>query len=191
MYCRVRPRHLVDYLVSCSEDGSLEAEGRVFDVSVPGCWCPSRKDLVPAQYVQARLRLPIPEKAIAVRLAAVIWTHEARFGLEILMMDAEDKARLMRYLEARRYLPRYIRVRLQKLVVATGTDEFTPPPALTPSIGMDPRNWGPRPFLIDPHFSRRLIRFPPGTLPGTPRSRSERTHGAGGVMDFTFRHHAV
>ncbi|GEM_PF-3114994 len=118
MYCRVRPRHLVDCLVSRSGDGPLEAEGRVFDVSVPGCWCPSRKPLVLGQYVQARLRLPIPEKSIAVRLAAVTWTHEAHFGLEILMMDVEDKARLMHYLESQVCLPRYLRVRLQEVVVA-------------------------------------------------------------------------
>jgi hypothetical protein len=65
--------------------------------------------------------LPVPEKSIAVRLAVVTWTHGARVGLEILMMDAEDKARLMQYLESQVCLPRYLRVRFQELVVATGT----------------------------------------------------------------------
>lgn len=138
VYGRVRPRHLVDCLVSCSEVGSLEAEGRVFDVSVPGCWCPSRKDLVPAQYVQARLRLPIPEKAIAVRLAAVTWIHEARFGLEILIICL-NRCRGQGALDAvsgSTALPASIHSRPSpEIGRCDGNGRSHATPALTPSIG--------------------------------------------------------
>ena len=98
MYCRVRPRHMVECRLSSIVGGEIVAKGRVFDVSVPGCWYPSRRSLSLGTYVQVRLHLPNHEKSITVPLAAVTWTSNSSFGLEMLLMEAEHRARLFGFL---------------------------------------------------------------------------------------------
>jgi hypothetical protein len=63
-------------------DGTQTGEGRVRDVSVPGCLVESPVPLKVGAYLQLRLFLPDHQPPLLVSLAAVRWVQGLRFGLE-------------------------------------------------------------------------------------------------------------
>ncbi|SLM48181.1 protein of unknown function [Nitrospira japonica] len=69
-------------------------EGRVLDLSVPGCLieCPHRLHV--GEYVRLRVSLPDGGAAMTVSLAAVRWVCGNRVGLEFIRSSNADQHRL-------------------------------------------------------------------------------------------------
>lgn len=97
MRCRYYPQLLVDCVISFSDDG-LTGEAQVLDYSFPACPRPSDKELEPGDYVQLRLHLPDREKPVRVPLGAIRWTGGPQFGVEVILIDADDEIALKRLL---------------------------------------------------------------------------------------------
>lgn len=96
MYGRYHPQLVVDCVVSFTDNG-LTGEAHIFDHSFPGCPRPSEKVLEQGDYVQLWLRLPDREKPVPVPLAAIRWANGSRFGVEVVLIDADDEMKLNRY----------------------------------------------------------------------------------------------
>lgn len=78
-------------------DGTQTGEGRVRDVSVPGCLVESPVPLKIGAYLQLRLFLPDHQPPLFVSLAAVRWVQGLRFGLEFVRMEEKACIRLNRF----------------------------------------------------------------------------------------------
>ena len=70
------------------------AEGRMLDVSLPGCLIECRHTLKKGDYVQLRTFLPDQSQPIDITLAAVRWVHTSRVGLEFIRTSEQDQHRL-------------------------------------------------------------------------------------------------
>jgi hypothetical protein len=73
----------------------LLGQGRLLNLSVPGCLIETTMPLVAGYFVQ--LQIPVGKHQIRVDLAAVRWVHETRAGVEFIRMSEEDQARLRRH----------------------------------------------------------------------------------------------
>lgn len=78
-------------------NGTETGEGRVLDVSVPGCLVESLVPVKVGDYLQLRLLLPDHQPALFVSLAAVRRVQGLRFGLEFIGMKEKDRVRLNRF----------------------------------------------------------------------------------------------
>ncbi len=87
--------------VSC--DGRV-GEGRLVDLTVPGCQLESTLVLEPGQCVQVRLHLD-HRTPMCVDLGIVRWTHGGTAGIEFIRMAEDEQLRLrcyVGYVEKRR-----------------------------------------------------------------------------------------
>jgi hypothetical protein len=82
----------------------LIGQGRLLNVSVPGCLLETTMPLVAGYFVQ--LRIPLGTHQILVELAAVRWVHESSVGVEFIRMSEADQARLCRHVG---FMPRRTR----------------------------------------------------------------------------------
>ncbi|HEX2055555.1 MAG TPA: PilZ domain-containing protein [Nitrospiraceae bacterium] len=86
--------------VACSVifagDGGV-GEGRILDISLPGCLLESAATLKTGDYVQLRLFLPELQSPLHVPLAAVRWVEGNRVGLEFIRTSREEQGRLERF----------------------------------------------------------------------------------------------
>lgn len=71
-------------------------EGRVLNVSVPGCAVHSRKPVQPGSYLEMRMFVPDTAPPLRIGLAKVRWCEGRRFGVEFIQMPGEDQVRLGR-----------------------------------------------------------------------------------------------
>jgi hypothetical protein len=78
-------------------NGRQVGEGRVLDMSVPGCLVESSVPVKVGDYLQLRLCLPDYQPSLFVSLAAVRWAQGLRFGLELIGMNEMDRVRLNRF----------------------------------------------------------------------------------------------
>ena len=92
-----RPRFIVECTSSRSEDGILIWNGRVLDLSIPGWSRLGLKSIMTGDYLQLHLHLPGHMTPLSVPLAAVRWIHESRFGVDPILMDADDQLRLSQF----------------------------------------------------------------------------------------------
>jgi len=81
---------------------ALIGEGRVVDVSLPGCLMESPEAVKPGDYVQLKLFLPDQEPAIRVPLAVVRWAQGSRVGVEFIRSSEDDQIRLTRFVRRHR-----------------------------------------------------------------------------------------
>lgn len=79
-------------------------EGRVLDLSVPGCLIECSHRLHVGDYVRLRVSLPDGGAAMTVLLAAVRWVCANRVGLEFIRSSIGDQHRLAAFI--RRHEPR-------------------------------------------------------------------------------------
>ncbi len=90
--------------VACSVifagDGGV-GEGRVLDISLPGCLLESAATLKSGDYVQLRLFLPDLQTPLHVPLAAVRWVDGYRIGLEFIRTSMEEQTRLESFVRSR------------------------------------------------------------------------------------------
>ena len=84
------------------------AEGRILDLSLPGCLLESTEKMSPGEYVQLRLFLPNSQTPLQVILAAVRWVDGFRVGLEFIRTTLDEQLRLERFVReasSSAYLP--------------------------------------------------------------------------------------
>lgn len=102
MKSRYSERVSVQCLVVFAGD-SMAGEGRVLDISLPGCLLESIETVKPGDYVRLRLFLPDKKTPLNVSLAAVRWADGCRFGVEFIRTSDEEQGRLDRFV--RGHLP--------------------------------------------------------------------------------------
>ncbi|GMV50195.1 MAG: hypothetical protein NBKEAIPA_02453 [Nitrospirae bacterium] len=72
-------------------------EGRVLNLSLPGCLIESSKPLAAGEYLRLRLFLPKSLRPLNVPLAAVRWSQGGRAGVEFIQTAREEQAQLTRF----------------------------------------------------------------------------------------------
>ena len=72
-------------------NNDLTGQGRVIDLTVPGCQIECTQRVLRGQYLELQISLPGGTSAIAVKLAAVRWTKGNRFGVEFIRMGRSDQ----------------------------------------------------------------------------------------------------
>lgn len=90
---RYSPRVTVEGSAVFAND-AMTGEGRVIDLSLPGCLLETPISVRHGQYVQLKLSLPDKKPPINVPLAVVRWVAGNRIGLEFIRSSEEDQARL-------------------------------------------------------------------------------------------------
>jgi hypothetical protein len=75
-------------------NGELSGQGRVLDLTAPGCLVESSQKVVKGQYFQLQISLPDLNSSLSVKLAAVRWSEGGRFGLEFIKMDRPEQQTL-------------------------------------------------------------------------------------------------
>jgi hypothetical protein len=104
MEAGMKTRYSQRISVACSVifagDGGV-GEGRVVDVSLPGCLLESAATLKSGDYVQLRLFLPDLQTPLHVPLAAVRWVDGNRVGLEFIRTSVEEQIRLENFVRGR------------------------------------------------------------------------------------------
>jgi hypothetical protein len=75
-------------------NGELSGQGRVLDLTAPGCLVESPQEVVKGQYFQLQISLPNLNSPLSVKLAAVRWSEGGRFGLEFIKMDRPEQQTL-------------------------------------------------------------------------------------------------
>jgi hypothetical protein len=96
MKARYSQRVSVACSVIFSGEGGV-GEGRMLDVSLPGCLLESAAALKCGDYVQLRLFLPDFQSPLHVPLAAVRWVEGNRVGLEFIRTSREEQSRLEQF----------------------------------------------------------------------------------------------
>jgi hypothetical protein len=81
-------------------------EGRVVNMSLPGCLIEGVHGLRVGEYVELRLFLPDQSAPMKVALAAVRWANRARAGIEFIRSSPEDQQRLSKFVQKSAPSPR-------------------------------------------------------------------------------------
>jgi hypothetical protein len=90
---RYSPRVSVDCTAIFAGE-SVRGEGRVLDVSLPGCLIESSEAATPGDYIWLKLGFPDGKQSLDVPLAVVRWVQGNRIGVEFIRSSEEDGARL-------------------------------------------------------------------------------------------------
>ena len=72
-------------------------EGRILDLSLPGCLLESPKRMTAGEYLQLRLFLPDHQAPLHVALAAVRWVEGAKLGVEFIRTSEDERRRLEQF----------------------------------------------------------------------------------------------
>jgi hypothetical protein len=70
---------------------SLLSEGRVLDITAPGCLIESSRVVSMGQYLHLTIFLPRLNSPLVVRLGAVRWVKGKQFGVEFIRMDQSEQ----------------------------------------------------------------------------------------------------
>jgi hypothetical protein len=100
MVKRYGPRVEIPCKVVLAGDESYY-EGRVLDVSLPGCLIECVHTLHKGDYVQLRLFFPDQARPMNVPLAAVRWIEGSRVGVEFIRSSKDDQIRLATLVQQR------------------------------------------------------------------------------------------
>ena len=76
---------------------SMVAEGRILDLSLPGCLMESSKTLAAGEYIQLRLFLPDRQAPLHVELAAIRWAEDSKVGIEFIRTSKYEQHRLEQF----------------------------------------------------------------------------------------------
>ena len=80
---------------------NVVSEGRVLDLSLPGCLLESPQKMSVGEYLQLRLFLPDRNTPLHVALAAIRWAHGSKFGIEFIRTSQDDQHRLEQFIQRR------------------------------------------------------------------------------------------
>lgn len=75
-----------------------EGEGTVYNLSHGGVAIRSKHTVQPGMYLSLRLHLPDAATPVIIDMAVVRWTESQQFGLEFMLVDKGEEARLSRFL---------------------------------------------------------------------------------------------
>lgn len=100
MQARYSQRVTVECSVMFAGESAV-GEGRVLDLSLPGCLLESSEKMSTGEYVQLRLFLPDDQAPLQVPLAAVRWVQGFRVGLEFIRTSEIEQRRLNRFVSRR------------------------------------------------------------------------------------------
>ena len=78
--------------------GAHVGEGRVLDLTVPGCLIKTPVTVRKGQSVQLKISLPGLNKPFTVGLAVVRWTDGKTFGVEFIRMEERERLLLNRFM---------------------------------------------------------------------------------------------
>ncbi len=92
---RSRPKFVVYCILSHLAMGCAE-EGRIFDTSFSGSSRTTLPSLMDGDHLTLKISVPEHHRPVMVKLAKVNWVQGSRFGVELLIMDADDRGRLSR-----------------------------------------------------------------------------------------------
>jgi crotonobetainyl-CoA:carnitine CoA-transferase CaiB-like acyl-CoA transferase len=81
----------------------VTGQGRVIDVSLPGCLMETPEMVKPGDYVHLKLTLA-DQKTMTVPLAVVRWADGNRIGVEFIRSSEQDQAHLTRLVQRHRVL---------------------------------------------------------------------------------------
>lgn len=93
----MRKRYSQRVSVDCSvilAGENVVAEGRMLDLSLPGCLLESSKRMYPGEYIQLRLFLPDRQPPLHVALAAIRWVDGFKLGIEFIRTSRIEQDRL-------------------------------------------------------------------------------------------------
>lgn len=93
MQTRYSQRVSVDCSVMFAGE-NVVGEGRILDLSLPGCLLESSKQMTAGQYIQMSLFLPDRATPLNVALAAVRWVDGSKLGVEFIRTSKEEQRRL-------------------------------------------------------------------------------------------------
>ena len=94
------PKFVVHCILSNVSIGCAE-DGRIFDTSIPGTLRTPLHCLIDGDHLALQMRVPDHRRSVNVKLARVSWIQGGRFGVELLMIDTDERARLSRFLDER------------------------------------------------------------------------------------------
>lgn len=77
---------------------NVVAEGRILDLSLPGCLMESSKRMSAGEYIQLRLFLPDHQGPLHVALAAIRWAEGSKVGIEFIRTSHAEQHRLEQFL---------------------------------------------------------------------------------------------
>lgn len=77
---------------------NVVAEGRILDLSLPGCLMESSKKMSAGEYIQLRLFLPDHQAPLHVALAAIRWAEGSKVGIEFIRTSRPEQHRLEQFL---------------------------------------------------------------------------------------------
>ncbi len=99
---RKQPRITVQLHAALSRHGIALGDGEVVDLSTEGCALRTSMTILQGEYLAVELTSSARESftPITVELAAVRWVHQAKCGLEFIIMTPENQGRLRRYVKS-------------------------------------------------------------------------------------------
>src|SRR5678815_3480707 len=78
--------------------GSLIGQGRVLDLTAPGCLIESSVVVTKGQYLDLKMFLPGRRSPLLVTLGAVGWAKGTQFGVGFIKMDEAERRKLDRFM---------------------------------------------------------------------------------------------
>ncbi|MCS6287614.1 MAG: PilZ domain-containing protein [Nitrospira sp.] len=76
---------------------NVVAEGRILDLSLPGCLMESSKKMSAGEYIQLRLFLPDYQAPLHIALAAIRWAEGSKVGIEFIRTSQPEQHRLEQF----------------------------------------------------------------------------------------------
>ena len=86
---------LSDVAMGCAE------QGKIFDVGHSGTLPTTFHNLIDGDHLAVKIQIPDERRPVLVNLAKVSWIQGERFGVELLVMNVDERTRLNRFLEAK------------------------------------------------------------------------------------------
>lgn len=90
-------KFVVHCMISRTAMGCAE-DGRIFDAAFAETLHLTLHSLVDGDYISIKLHNPENHRPVWVKLAKVIWVHAGRIGVELLMMDSDERDRLGQFI---------------------------------------------------------------------------------------------
>jgi hypothetical protein len=78
--------------------GAQIGEGRILDLTIPGCLIESPVTVQADQSVQLKIHLPGLKRPLTVGLGVVRWTNGKQFGVEFIRMEESQGVLLRRFM---------------------------------------------------------------------------------------------
>jgi hypothetical protein len=91
-------RLLVHCILSDASVGCAD-QGKIFEIGQHETLRTTFHQLIDGDHLAVKIRIPDEARPVSVRLAKVSWMQGERFGVELLVMDVDERARLNRFLQ--------------------------------------------------------------------------------------------